>query len=77
MSGKPTKVGGEHESDPTKVPYGPGKSTYDSDLSENGIRTDYWNWGEGFLSAYPPDQFIMMENGASYGTQPTQVWAPY
>ena len=77
MSGKPTKVGGEHESDPTKVPYGPGKSTYDSDLSENGIRTDYWNWGEGFISAYPPDQFIMLENGASYGTQPTQVWAPY
>ncbi|NVN17686.1 hypothetical protein GUA46_04975 [Muricauda sp. HICW] len=77
MSGKPTKVGGEHESDPTKVPHGPGKSTYDSDLSENGIRTDYWNWGKGFISAYPPDQFIMLENGASYGTQPTQVWAPY
>ena len=26
---------------------------------------------EGFL------YFIMLENGATYGTQPTQVWAPY
>ncbi|MDF0717105.1 glycoside hydrolase family 127 protein [Muricauda sp. 334s03] len=77
MSGKPVKVGGAHESDPTKVPHGSGKATYDSDLSENGIRTDYWNWGEGFISAYPPDQFIMLEKGATYGTQPTQVWAPY
>jgi len=77
MSGQPAKAGGEHVADPTAVPPGPGKSTYDSDLSENGIRTDYWNWGEGFISAYPPDQFIMLENGATYGTQPTQVWAPY
>ncbi len=77
LSGRPQKSGGEYVSDPTAVPPGPGKSTYDSDLSENGIRTDYWNWGEGFISAYPPDQFIMLENGATYGTQPTQVWAPY
>lgn len=77
MSGQSAKAGGEHVADPTAVPPGPGKSTYDSDLSENGIRTDYWNWGEGFISAYPPDQFIMLENGATYGTQPTQVWAPY
>lgn len=77
MSGQPTKAGGEHVADPTAVPPGPGKSAYDSDISENGIRTDYWNWGKGFISAYPPDQFIMLENGATYGTQPTQVWAPY
>ncbi|NDV16371.1 hypothetical protein GO009_10075 [Muricauda sp. TY007] len=77
MSGKPVNTGGEYEADPTAVPPGPGKSTYDSDLSENGIRTDYWNWGEGFISAYPPDQFIMLEKGATYGTQPTQIWAPY
>ncbi len=77
MSGRLQKSGGEYVADPTAVPPGPGKSTYDSDLSENGIRTDYWNWGEGFISAYPPDQFIMLENGATYGTQPTQVWAPY
>jgi len=77
MSGRPANTGGEHEADPIAVPFGPGKSTYDSDLSENGIRTDYWNWGEGFISAYPPDQFIMLEKGAIYGTQPTQIWAPY
>ena len=41
------------------------------------IRTDYWNWGVGFISAYPPDQFIMLEKGATYGTQDTQIWAPY
>ena len=77
MSGRSANIGGEYEADPTAVPSGPGKSTYDSDLSENGIRTDYWNWGEGFISAYPPDQFIMLEKGAIYGTQPTQIWAPY
>lgn len=77
LSGRPEKNGNGFVEDPTAVPPGPGKSTYDSDLSENGIRTDYWNWGKGFISAYPPDQFIMLEGGATYGTQPTQVWAPY
>ncbi len=77
MSGRPVEVGGEHVADPTAVPPGPGKSEYDSDLSQEGIRSDYWNWGEGFISAYPPDQFIMLENGASYGGQESQVWAPY
>lgn len=77
LSGRPVKYGGKYKADPTAVPPGPGKLSYDSDLSENGIRTDYWNWGVGFISAYPPDQFIMLENGATYGTQPTQVWAPY
>nr|WP_297785453.1 beta-L-arabinofuranosidase domain-containing protein [uncultured Allomuricauda sp.] len=77
LSGRPVKKGGEFVADPTAVPPGPGKSIYDSDLSENGIRTDFWNWGNGFISAYPPDQFIMLEKGAVYGTKPTQVWAPY
>ena len=77
LSGRPQTVGAPHVSDPTKVPPVQGKSTYDSDLGENGIRTDYWNWGEGFISAYPPDQFIMLEQGATYGTRPTQIWAPY
>ena len=76
-SGKPRTTGGDHVSDPTKVPPAEGKSEYDSDLSEEGIRTDYWNWGKGFISAYPPDQFIMLESGASYGGQKDQVWAPY
>jgi len=77
MSGKPKESGGEYVADPTAVPSGAGRSGYDSDLSEAGIRTDYWNWGEGFISAYAPDQFIMLENGAKYGGQKDQVWAPY
>lgn len=76
MSGKPKTPGGKHVSDPTAVPPASGES-YNSDLSVEGIRTDYWNWGEGFISAYPPDQFIMLENGASYGGDKTQIWAPY
>jgi DUF1680 family protein len=77
LSGKPKETGATHVSDPTAVPPGTGKPGYDSDLSEAGIRNDYWNWGKGFISAYPPDQFIMLENGAKYGGQKNQVWAPY
>ena len=77
MSGQPRKNGGMNESDPIAIPPGSGKSDYDSDLSTKGIRTDYWNWGKGFISAYPPDQFIMLEKGAIYGTENTQIWAPY
>jgi len=77
LSGKAKEAGGEQVSDPAAVPYGPGKSTYNSDLSDTGIRNDYWNWGKGFISAYPPDQFIMLEKGAKYGGQKTQIWAPY
>ncbi|SFW65535.1 DUF1680 family protein [Sinomicrobium oceani] len=77
MAGKPAEAGGTHVSDPVAVPPGPGRPDYDSDLSEEGIRTDYQNWGEGYISAYPPDQFIMLEKGAKYGGQKNQVWAPY
>lgn len=77
MSGKPGRAGETSIGDPTAVPFGPGKSDYDSDLSDEGIRNDYWNWGEGYISAYPPDQFIMLEKGAKYGGQKNQVWAPY
>jgi len=77
MSGNPKSTGGSYVSDATAVPPAEGKTNYDSDLSEEGIRTDYWNWGKGFISAYPPDQFIMLEKGANYGGQKTQIWAPY
>ncbi|WP_246850231.1 beta-L-arabinofuranosidase domain-containing protein [Rufibacter roseolus] len=77
LSGTPKSEGGPQMSDPAAVPMGPGKSAYDSDLSDEGIRTDYWNWGVGYISAYPPDQFIMLEKGAKYGGQKNQVWAPY
>jgi DUF1680 family protein len=77
LSGKPKEAGGKNIYDPKDVPVGPKKLSYDSDLSDEGIRNDYWNWGKGFISAYPPDQFIMLEKGAKYGGQKNQVWAPY
>jgi len=77
LSGNPQTAGGPCVSDPCQVPPRAGKTTYDSDLSEEGIRTDYWNWGVGFISAYPPDQFILLEQGATYGGSNTQIWAPY
>ena len=77
MSGKAQKEGGPSVADPAAVPPGPGRKGYDSNLRAGAIRTDYWNWGVGFISAYPPDQFIMLEKGATYGTQDTQIWAPY
>lgn len=77
LSGNPAEGMVEAVSDPNLVPKGPGKSSYDSDLSDEGIRQDYWNWGRGFISAYPPDQFIMLEQGAKYGGQKNQIWAPY
>jgi hypothetical protein len=76
LSGTPNEKG-TSVIDPLKVPVGANRESYDSDLSVEGIRTDYWNWGKGFISAYPPDQFIMLENGAKYGGQKNQVWAPY
>ena len=76
-SGKPAAAGGPSVADPTAVPPGPDRKGYDSNLRAGQIRTDYWNWGTGFISGYPPDQFIMLEKGATYGTQDTQIWAPY
>jgi len=76
-SGRPAQPGGLFNDDPATVPPGPGREGYDSDLSEAGIRTDYWNWGRGFISAYPPDQFIMLEKGSTYGGRNSQIWAPY
>ena len=76
-SGRPARPGGPFVADPRAVPPGPGRKGYDSNLRPGAIRTDYWNWGVGFISAYPPDQFIMLEKGATYGAQDTQIWAPY
>ena len=82
LSGRPAKAGGPAVADPTAVPPGPGRKGYDSNLRAGQIRTDYWNWGAGFISGYPPDQFIMLEQGAQYGTRNNQspdegIWAPY
>jgi DUF1680 family protein len=76
-AGRPAKPGDPSVADPTAVPPGPGRPGYDSNLRAGAIRTDYWNWGTGFISAYPPDQFIMLEKGATYGSQDSQIWAPY
>jgi DUF1680 family protein len=76
-SGRPAGPGGPSVADPRAVPAGPNRQGYDSNLRAGAIRTDYWNWGTGFISAYPPDQFIMLEKGATYGTQDSQIWAPY
>jgi hypothetical protein len=76
-SGNPAKPGDPSTADPAAVPCGPGKQGYDTDLTDSGIRTDYWNWGKGFISAYPPDPFIMLEAGATYGGGNNQIWAPY
>lgn len=76
-SGRPAQEAGPFNADPTAVPPGPGRTNYDSNLSREGIRTDYWHWGRGFISAYPPDQFIMLEQGATYGGGNHQIWAPY
>lgn len=76
-SGTAKEEGGPSNADPTKVPPGPDREGYDSNFTADGIRTDYWNWGKGFISAYPPDQFIMLEKGATYGARNNQIWAPY
>jgi len=76
-SGRPAREGGPFVADPTAVPPGANREGYDSNLRAGAIRTDYWNWGVGFISAYPPDQFIMLEKGATYGTKDAQIWAPY
>lgn len=80
LSGQPSQQGAQpniYNADPTAIPPSASKPDFDSDLSEQGIRTDYWNWGKGYLSAYPPDQFIMLEKGAKYGRDSSKVWAPY
>ncbi len=77
MSGQPADNGGPSVRDPRAVPPGPGRKAYDSNLRAGEIRTDYWNWGAGFISGYPPDQFIMLERGVLYGTKDDQIWAPY
>ena len=52
-SGRPAQEGGTFTADPTAVPPGPGRTDYDSNLRADGIRTDYWNWGEGSSAPIP------------------------
>lgn len=47
-----------------------------------GVLTSTWSkdpneWGEGFISAYSPDQFALLEQYTPYGSPDSGIWAPY
>ena len=47
-----------------------------------GVKVSTWStnpkeWGEGFLSAYSPDQFALLEQYTPYGSPDSGIWAPY
>lgn len=44
-----------------------------NDAAQSKWSTDPSTWGEGFLSAYSPDQFALLEQYTPYNT----IWAPY
>lgn len=44
-----------------------------NDAAQSKWSTDPATWGEGFLSAYSPDQFALLEQYTPYAT----IWAPY
>ncbi len=49
-----------------------------SEASKQNPGSEYWStdpkeWGEGFLSAYSPDQFALLEEFTPYAS----IWAPY
>ncbi len=44
-----------------------------SDAAQSKWSTDPSTWGEGFISAYSPDQFALLEQYTPYAT----IWAPY
>lgn len=66
--------------DPAAVPPPPGKTNYEYRYLAADLRRDFDQWGEGYISSYPPDQFIMLERGANYDaneSSTTTIWAPY
>lgn len=44
-----------------------------TNADQSNWSTDPTEWGEGFLSAYSPDQFALLEQYTPYAT----IWAPY
>ena len=44
-----------------------------SSAAQSKWSTDPSTWGEGFISAYSPDQFALLEQYTPYAT----IWAPY
>lgn len=57
-----------------------GDYKYQYFYQETDIRKDYDKWGKGYISAYAPDQFVMLERGANYDANTgnsNTLWAPY
>lgn len=52
-------------------------STMQDSLDVNTWSKDPNTWGEGFISAYSPDQFALLEVYAPYGSPGSGIWAPY
>lgn len=53
-----------------------------ADFVTAGVKVSTWStnpeeWGEGFLSAYSPDQFALLEQYVPYGSPDSGIWAPY
>lgn len=53
-------------------------SEFKSNCTKEDVDQSKWSsdpgvWGEGYLSAYPPDQFALLEQYTPYPT----IWAPY
>ncbi len=53
-----------------------------ADFKTKGVLTANWStnpaeWGEGFVSAYSPDQFALLEQYTPYAGADQGIWAPY
>ncbi len=53
-----------------------------ADFETKGVLVKDWStdpneWGVGFISAYSPDQFALLEQYTPYGSPNAGIWAPY
>lgn len=56
-----------------KLSQGDPKTFTSAGVDQSVWSTDPTKWGEGFISAYSPDQFALLERYTPYA----QIWAPY
>lgn len=56
-----------------KISQGDAKAFVSAGVDQSGWSKDPTKWGEGFISAYSPDQFALLEKYTPYA----QIWAPY
>lgn len=56
-----------------KMSKGDAKAFTSAGVDQSGWSKDPTEWGEGFISAYSPDQFALLEKYTPYA----QIWAPY